>query len=552
MRYALIFFCGSFLWFAYADQLAGRTACDSLLSHSQVMQDIALHDLEGENNQGNNLDNWRESYLNLLNLVLEGIDEIDNHAFGHAERAEVKAQLLQKIVSSSTPVNPLKELQTNFSPRLSTLADSGQFEIIAENIREDDWVHIRQSAQQTLEQIQAIHDLQSATKKQTREDYEETPDLNGDTRLHRFIRSRQLEQALHLINSSRISTRYINHINRKGQTALDVFNSLKTSHLDLRDALMRKNALTKDQLFSFDSDLISAAEKNDCSKIQELYDLGLNMNWHNEEIDFTRVLSQYAPLHEARLVRNRNGKILFATTPLHRAIEKKHLEAVKLLVKFGANLDTWDDSGVTPLICAIKYSSIEIVEALLSGQPNLEMKDSELVANRLRYARYPWTEKLWVATPFLWTLYKGRDDVMNLLIAHGAKPNAQALFAEGALHILPYSKVKDPASTVKWLLALGLDIDQQDLSEETPLHSAVLNNNFVLVRELLSQGANLSLQDRKGRTPYLLAKSLKFHDSAKSAAIKAEFEKYLPLSRYERFKQNTKQIWSRIKGEMKP
>jgi glycerophosphodiester phosphodiesterase len=73
----------------------------------------------------------------------------------------------------------------------------------------------------------------------------------------------------------------------------------------------------------------------------------------------------------------------YTHTPLSIACRLGHVEAAKLLIQYGANLDAQDEDGESCLIIAAKNGHVNCVRLLLEGprRANLELRE--------RY--YSWT-----------------------------------------------------------------------------------------------------------------------------------------------------------------
>ncbi|GJJ70849.1 glycerophosphodiester phosphodiesterase [Entomortierella parvispora] len=101
----------------------------------------------------------------------------------------------------------------------------------------------------------------------------------------------------------------------------------------------------------------------------------------------------------------------YTYTPLSIACRLGHVEATKLLIQCGANLDAQDEDGESCLIIAAKSGHVECVKLLLAGSPNGKGADMEL---RERY--YGWTALHLAAI-------ENHPDVVKVLLAAGANPN---------------------------------------------------------------------------------------------------------------------------------
>jgi len=157
-------------------------------------------------------------------------------------------------------------------------------------------------------------------------------------------------------------------------------------------------------------------------------------------------------------------------TPLHWAAFGGHPAMVELLVARGAQIELRDDCGCTPLHDAA--SSLDVNK---SGD------------------------------------YVG---VVRVLIGAGADPNARAfalmfsatplLYATSGLDEHP----KEALSIINLLMEHGADPNAQSDDGETPLLSAVRHGSKDAVETLLARGANVNTKNKSGETPLALAKKL--------------------------------------------
>ena len=120
--------------------------------------------------------------------------------------------------------------------------------------------------------------------------------------------------------------------------------------------------------------------------------------------------------------------------------------------------------------------------------------------------------------------YNGHKEIVEILLRAGANPNLQDLDGDTALRRAVFSQHKE---IVEMLLRAGADINYQARSEDlggtTALHWAAMNDSKEIVEMLLKYGADYTLQDREGRTPYMLAEINRHKDAAR--AIKTFVER---------------------------
>ena len=87
---------------------------------------------------------------------------------------------------------------------------------------------------------------------------------------------------------------------------------------------------------------------------------------------------------------------------LHLASQKGDFQTVKYLISHGANIESKDTNGVTPLYIASRNGHIEIVKYLISHGANIESKTNQ------------------DATPLHFASYKNHLQIVEYLIKHGS------------------------------------------------------------------------------------------------------------------------------------
>jgi ankyrin repeat protein len=147
---------------------------------------------------------------------------------------------------------------------------------------------------------------------------------------------------------------------------------------------------------------------------------------------------------------------MFKSTPLHVAAAMRKLDAVNALLTGGANVNAVDIHGWTPLHDAARSGSMEIVAVMLVAHANIEAVDAGGCSPLHVAARYGWS------------------DAVRELLAAGGNPARRT--AQG----------------------------------QTAYHEAAFGGRTEVVTALLARAAPPgapSVEDRRGRTPYDVAKS---------------------------------------------
>jgi ankyrin repeat protein len=157
-------------------------------------------------------------------------------------------------------------------------------------------------------------------------------------------------------------------------------------------------------------------------------------------------------------------------------------EIVNLLLERGANAETWDDEGRTPLYWAAKYGHEEVVRLLLEKRADVDDAQDEVGFMALHCAAK-----------------NGHEAVVQLLLKSGASiENAWDEEGRTALH---WATENGHETVVRLLLGKGADAGGLDGKLTTPLHLAAKNGHQGIVRLLLEKGADIAAKDEEGRMP---------------------------------------------------
>lgn len=195
------------------------------------------------------------------------------------------------------------------------------------------------------------------------------------------------------------------------------------------------------------------------------------------------------------------------TTPLHEATKHKRIDAMRLLLEHGAEVDAKNKKKYTPLIEAVKRNYIDGAELLLSYGADVDYEIDR-----------PWSiteeSSIYIASAC------GNIDMMELLIRYDADicrkhktlvtQLQQALTDKNGRAVklllglgVPYDfrRFKD----MKYIHTLDIDVNKpRGRDGWTMLHYAVLNGNIDAVRLLLRKQANVNVPNREGITPMML------------------------------------------------
>lgn len=210
---------------------------------------------------------------------------------------------------------------------------------------------------------------------------------------------------------------------------------------------------------------------------------------------------------------NVNATQADGTTALHWASYRDDLESADLLIRSGANINARNDLGATPLWAACQNGSESIVRRLLSAgaNPNVALLLGE--------------------TPMMVAARSGNPAVVEMLAAKGANVNARAARGQTALM---WAVAQKHPEVVKVLIAHGADIHARSEAwtevmavsphgyldynraiphgSDTALMFAARVDDLASAKLLVAAGANVNDEDAWGVSAVVLAAHSGFTD----------------------------------------
>ena len=226
------------------------------------------------------------------------------------------------------------------------------------------------------------------------------------------------------------------------------------------------------------------------------------------------------------------------STPLYAALTNNALEAAKLLIAGGADVDGRDNrrdgvGGRTLLHWAADSGAAEHVRLLLDGGAKVNTRDKSswpspqvLIRPRSLYERHMLHDKVGLEvcweppvgkaeakardesgwTPLHSAVGRGAAEIVRLLLEAKADVNAKVKYGVTPLHL---AAVRGKAEIVELLLNLRAETDVNARNEEgrTSLHVAAEHGKAEVVRLLLTLRAETDVNARgeKGRAPLYVA-----------------------------------------------
>ncbi len=335
-------------------------------------------------------------------------------------------------------------------------------------------------------------------------------------------------------------------INVHGGGAKPVWFAMKSGHRDVVELLIQKGAKVLPMKL--------AACFGDTERVSKLIREGADVNAKGAGKGRTALHWAVAHGHKdtAELLikngANVSGRADTGWTPLHVAAQHEQKEMVELLIAHDANVTakgkggytplspvTWGKNpvavaiaallidagadmyaetnwGESPVVEAVEYNKVELVELFIDKGMDPNRPDSG-----------GWK-------PLHWAAYKGSKEVMQLLLSKGADVNCKdkdgitpiqlainhsgsvrtevvrLLASHGAeipsIHLVAYL---GDIEKVKALINGGADINARWSRFGTPLRTAAAGDQKDVAELLIANGADVSIKDGNGRTPLFWA-----------------------------------------------
>jgi len=201
-------------------------------------------------------------------------------------------------------------------------------------------------------------------------------------------------------------------------------------------------------------------------------------------------------------------------TALHVASANGYLPAAQVLLDHYADTNVQDDYGETPLQCALKNGRLEIALSLIGHTGDQAIRDDrnitplhfasekgylEVVLALLKHHADASARGEGNKSPLHRALENRRLEVIQALLEHGVDPNTR--YDEDNTTVLYVASAEGYLEAVQTLLEHGADPNIRDDDMRTPLHIASKNGYLDVVLTLLEHKADVNALDDKMMTP---------------------------------------------------
>uniref|UniRef100_G1TG85 Ankyrin 1 n=1 Tax=Oryctolagus cuniculus TaxID=9986 RepID=G1TG85_RABIT len=192
-------------------------------------------------------------------------------------------------------------------------------------------------------------------------------------------------------------------------------------------------------------------------------------------------------------------------SPIHMAAQGDHLDCVRLLLQYNAEIDDITLDHLTPLHVAAHCGHHRVAKVLLDkgAKPNsralVSGRPVEKVPERVAGGGLSAQSGL---TPLHVASFMGHLPIVKTLLQRGASPNVSNVKVETPLHMAARAGHTEVA---KYLLQNKAKVNAKAKDDQTPLHCAARIGHTNMVKLLLEHNASPNLATTAGHTPLHIA-----------------------------------------------
>ncbi|XP_033631150.1 transient receptor potential cation channel subfamily A member 1-like [Asterias rubens] len=179
-------------------------------------------------------------------------------------------------------------------------------------------------------------------------------------------------------------------------------------------------------------------------------------------------------------------------TPLHMVALNGNVEALRLLITYGAKIDVKDINNISPIMLSVSSGHLDMTETILKTASSQDLSTNDILedtdneGNSLLHA----------------AAKNGHAKLVEFLLRNGASVDVQKNSGQTPLHLAAVMGFVDMAAM---MIEYEATIEYQDDELMTPLHKASMFNRLPMVKLLLENGAKINAVGKDGFTPLLLA-----------------------------------------------
>jgi len=266
-----------------------------------------------------------------------------------------------------------------------------------------------------------------------------------------------------------------------------------------------------------------AAASGNVEELNRLIGSGIDVNQRDDWLGFTPLMAAadvgQLRTAEALLQHGALTDLFDECTfqAIHRAAAHGHLECVRLLLDYGADPNVESSVAGTAWQCAMEHGHEEVAQLLASRGAKTQLRDAGHSLGDAVQGSWPdevrrcllaganpnetVTDDGWL--PLHFAVSEGREEIVALLLKHGADPNA----CGGEYSPLRKAIIFRQLGCMRLLLKQEVPIEPAGGVGDSALHLAARQVYLEGARLLIESGANVNARTRDGETPLLCAVS---------------------------------------------
>ena len=247
--------------------------------------------------------------------------------------------------------------------------------------------------------------------------------------------------------------------------------------------------------------LFIAVEKNQLSATKFLLENGAYPDITDKENDTPLMRAMYYNRPEiAKLLIEYGANVNTSYNDdfvLTWATFNNYTDIVRLLIEKGANIECYNPVGCTPLIIA-SYGNYEICEFLIQN-------GADVNARRSKTSNKDWTSLMYAS-------YYSKLDIMNLLLENGALIDIRTPSLHSAYLIAAQYGTPD---AVELLINNGAELNCTDSDGDSALICAAKYEQTDIIKLLIEYGVDINIRNKDGKRAIDYAKEKRISDACK-------------------------------------
>lgn len=185
-----------------------------------------------------------------------------------------------------------------------------------------------------------------------------------------------------------------------------------------------------------------------------------------------------------------------AESQLREAAQKGGYTEVQEALGRGADIESRNSTGATPLLIATHHNNVAAAKALIDAGADVNARDQIH------------------DSPYLYAGARGYNAILQMTLEHGASLTSTNRY--GGTALIPAAE-RGHVETVNMLIAAGVDVNHVNNLHWTALLEAILLGNggarhTAIVQALIKAGADVNLADGDGVTPLSHARQRGYKD----------------------------------------